>query len=181
MQDSRSTGKALTDGAKQQEVLRAGEDESSRSGVAVHRPLYVREEIGCPLDFVQNHRPRMIGQEPPWIFEGECKDVGLFESDVLVVAKGLSRKSRLARLSGAGQCRDGILRVYLLEDGLEVTSDHLHRLMIEYLIYTTRARFAASAEDDRKDARSHLRGSGEDAPEIEPEWREPLPVPKTSI
>ena len=121
-------GKRLGNRLHQQQILGAGDDEPARPIVLVHEPLEVGEELGCPLDLVEDQVVRG-GEQPSGIGERPLSYIGRFQRHVLVVGKDRANEGCLARLAGSRQGDDRICPGRAPEGGSEVTRNHVAHLL----------------------------------------------------
>lgn len=94
-----------------------------RARVLVHESLHVRQELGGPLDLVQDHRVAPP-EKTPGIGDGPGPHVGHLERGVAVAGEDGSHEGRLPRLPGPGDGHDGVLLGRPSKRGREVSGDH---------------------------------------------------------
>ena len=138
VQDDAAARQRLADGPRQQEVLRAAENEPPRFVVPIDQGLHVGEQVGGPLSFVEDDAAAVLVEEAPRVFESERADVGVLQRDVVVARKRGSGERRLARLPRSGQGDDRRLTRRRAEGRTQMPGDHAPcRLNIISSYYTT--------------------------------------------
>jgi hypothetical protein len=108
-QNSAAASQRLADTMQEQEVLRAGEDELPRLVLPVDDPLDVGEQVGHPLDLVQDHLAPKLIQESARVVHGERPRVGVFERRVAMAGKGGPHERGLAGLAWSRDGHNGIV------------------------------------------------------------------------
>lgn len=107
--DCRAPREGLRHRPRLPEVLRAGQDPPSRSGIVVDLGLEVGEQVGCVLDLVENGAVRVIGEETPRVRAGVGPIVDPLEVDVRLARKDVASEGGLAGLPGPGDGDDRVL------------------------------------------------------------------------
>jgi hypothetical protein len=137
VEDRAPAREGLGDGLEEQEVVGAREDEAARLVMLVDEDLNVREEVGGPLGFVEDHGARKLGQESPGILEGKGPLIGEFQGDVGMVPEGVPDEGGFPRLPGSRQGYDGETGRGLPQSGRQGSGDHRPQALmpIEYCIF----------------------------------------------
>ena len=114
-EDSTPSGERLADILHQENVTGAGENEKSVDAFVIYYPLYVGEQVGHTLDFVENRSIGEFCKEFPWVAFGKSVYVGIFKRPIGFVGEERLGKRRLARLPRADNGYDRKLRRCLLD------------------------------------------------------------------
>ena len=85
----------------EQDVLRPRDDEAAGPVVFIHEPLHVRQQLGRPLDLVENQRVA-ARQKPAGIRDGPGPHVRRLEGGVPVFGEHHPHERRLTGLAGPG-------------------------------------------------------------------------------
>ncbi len=93
-----AAGERLANTMQEQEVLRAGKDELARPVCPIDDAMDVREQVGGPLDLVEDHLASELIEEAARILRSEPAHVGVFERRVAMPRKGGANERGFARL-----------------------------------------------------------------------------------
>ena len=112
-EDRTASGKCLADAFHKEKVAGAGEDKKPVDAFFIHDPLYVGEQIGDALNFIENRAVWEFLEESPWIAPGKSTHVGIFKRTIGLVGEEHFGKRCLARLPRADNCYDREFRCRL--------------------------------------------------------------------
>ena len=105
-------------------VPAAGEDEQAVAPFLVGQDLEVGQQVGGPLDLVEDGPAAEAGQEATGVGPGVFALVGGFQVDVLQVGEGGPAQRRLARLAGPGHGHERVLPEQRHQVGRYLAHDH---------------------------------------------------------
>ena len=97
--------------------------EASHAPVLVHQHLDVGQQVGSPLDFVDDHAIR-LRQQAARILQSAHPHIGRFQGDVEMTAELRADQRRLSGLPGTGQRHDWIGRSRLAQRGCQMSCEH---------------------------------------------------------
>jgi hypothetical protein len=101
-----ATGEALGDGLHQLELAGAGEEEPAHALVGIDDSLEVGEEVGNPLDFIEDGSIGDLPEESAGVLRSEGAGVGILQGKVGKVGGEEPGKGGFSRLARAGDGED---------------------------------------------------------------------------